>query len=133
MAVEKANAIAKIEADITTQLARDEEERTKREQQDPLVKLKQQEIDLRAAEVMSRQQDMQTKTVMDAARLDMDRDKIEADTTIKLMETANRIEDSAAKDALGNLKENISLTKEAMKNETTARANGRRNNESEEN
>ena len=133
MAVEKANAIAKIEADITTQLARDEEERTKREQQDPLVKLKQQEIDLRAAEVMSRQQDMQTKTVMDAARLDMDRDKIEADTTIKLMETANRIEDSAAKDALGNLKENISLTKEAMKNETTARVNGRRNNESEEN
>jgi len=133
MAVEKANAIAKIEADITTQLARDEEERTKREQQDPLVKLKQQEIDLRAAEVMSRQQDLQTKTVMDAARLDMDRDKIEADTTIKLMETANRIEDSAAKDALGNLKENISLTKEAMKNETTARVNGRRNNESEEN
>ena len=133
MAVEKANAIAKIEADITTQLARDEEERTKREQQDPLVKLKQQEIDLRAAEVMSRQQDMQTKTVMNAARLDMDRDKIEADTTIKLMETANRIEDSAAKDALGNLKENISLTKEAMKNETTARVNGRRNNESEEN
>ena len=133
MAVEKANAIAKIEADITTQLARDEEERTKREQQDPLVKLKQQEIDLRAAEVMSRQQDMQTKTVMDAARLDMDRDKIEADTTIKLMETADRIDDRAAKNALSNLKENVSLTKEAMKNETTARVNGRRNNKSEEN
>ena len=44
MANEKANAIAKIEAEITTQLAQDEEARTKREQQDPLVKLKQQEI-----------------------------------------------------------------------------------------
>ena len=130
--VEKANAIAKIEADITTQLARDEEERTKREQQDPLVKLKQQEIDLRAAEVMSRQQDMQTKTVMNAARLDMDRDKIEADTTIKLMETADRIDDRAAKNALSNLKENVSLTKEAMKNETTARTNDRRNKQSQE-
>ncbi len=135
MAVEKANAIAKIEADITTQLARDEEERTKREQQDPLVKLKQQEIDLRAAEAMARQQDMQTKTTMDAARLDMDRDKIEADTTIKLMETADRIDQSAAKNALGELKENVSLTKEALKNEkdvTTARINGGRNNESQE-
>jgi hypothetical protein len=135
MAVEKANAIAKIEADITTQLARDEEERTKREQQDPLVKLKQQEIDLRAAEAMARQQDMQTKTTMDAARLDMDRDKIEADTTIKLMETADRIDQSAAKNALGELKENVSLTKEALKNEkdvTTARINGGRNNKSQE-
>ncbi len=132
MAVEKANAIAKIEADVTTQLARDEEERTKREQQDPLVKLKQQEIDLRAAEAMMRQQDAQTKTTMDAAKLDMDRDKIEADTTIKLMETANRIEDSAAKDALGNLKENIALTKEAMKNETTVEANGRRGKQSQD-
>jgi hypothetical protein len=132
MANEKANAIAKIEAEITTQLAQDEEARTKREQQDPLVKLKQQEIDLRAAEVMSRQQDMQTKTVMDAARLDMDRDKIEADTTIKLMETADRIDDRAAKNALSNLKENVSLTKEAMKNETTVRANGRRSKQSEE-
>tara|TARA_R100000654_G_scaffold17090_4_gene35858 strand:+ start:4858 stop:7371 length:2514 start_codon:yes stop_codon:yes gene_type:complete len=132
MAVEKANAIAKIEADITTQLARDEEERTKREQQDPLVKLKQQEIDLRAAEVMSRQQDMQTKTVMNAARLDMDRDKIEADTTIKLMETADRIDDRAAKNALSNLKENVSLTKEAMKNETTVRTNDRRSKQGQE-
>jgi hypothetical protein len=135
MAVEKANAIAKIEADITTQLARDEEERTKREQQDPLVKLKQQEIDLRAAEAMARQQDMQTKTTMDAARLDMDRDKIEADTTIKLMQTADNIDQSAAKNALGELKENVSLTKEALKNEkdvTTARINGGRNNESQE-
>ena len=136
MAVEKANAIARIEADVTTQLARDEEERTKREQQDPLVKLKQQEIDLRAAEAMARQQDMQTKTTMNAARLDMDRDKIEADTTIKLMETADRIDQSAAKNALGELKENVSLTKEALKNEkdvTTARINGGRNNESQEN
>ena len=88
---QQASEQAKIEAEMTKQLASDEEARISREAQDPLVKLKQQEIDLRAAEAMSRQQDMQTKTTMDAARLDMDRDKIEADTTIKLMESADRI------------------------------------------
>ena len=52
------------------------------------------------------------------------------------METADRIDQSAAKNALGEIKENVSLTKEALKNEkdvTTARINGGRNNESQEN
>ena len=56
----------------------------------------------------------------------MERDKIEADTTIKLMDTAGKIDQEAAKDALGQLKENMAITKEAMKNEkdiTTARIN----------
>ncbi len=125
---EKTNAIAKLEAEMTTQLAQDEEARTKREAQDPLVKLKQQEIDLRAAEAMMRQQEMQTKGTMEASKLDMERAKIEADTTIKLMEVASTIDQDAAKDALGELKENVSLTKEAMKNEkdiTTAGINAR--------
>ena len=128
MQVEKTNAIAQLEAEMTTQLAQDEEARTKREAQDPLVKLKQQEIDLRAAEAMMRQQEMQTKGTMEASKLDMDRDKIEADTTIKLMQVAGSIDQDAAKDALGELKENVSLTKEAMKNEkdvTTASINAR--------
>ena len=128
LAEEKTNTIAKLEAEMTTQLAQDEEARTKREAQDPLVKLKQQEIDLRAAEAMMRQQEMQTKGTMEASKLDMDRDKIEADTTIKLMQVAGSIDQDAARDALGELKENVSLTKEAMKNEkdiTTAGINAR--------
>ena len=124
--VEKTNAIAQAEAEMTTQLAQDEEKRTAAEQADPLVKLKQREIDLRAAEAMMKQQDMQTKGTMEAEKLDMERDKIEADTTIKLMDTAGKIDQEAAKDALGQLKENMAITKEAMKNEkdiTTARIN----------
>jgi len=120
---------------MTTQLAQDEEARTKREAEDPLVKLKQQEIDLRAAEAMMRQQEMQTKGTLEASKLDMDRDKIEADTTIKLMEVSSKIDQDAAKDALGELKENVALTKEAMKNEkdiTTANINAR-NQKSEKN
>jgi len=80
---------------------------------------------------------MQTKGTHEAEKLDMERDKIEADTTIKLMETASRIDQEAAKDALGELKENVALTKEAMKNEkdiTTARINaGSRDKKSKDN
>ena len=125
---DKTNAIANLEAQMTAQLAQDEEKRTAAEQADPLVKLKQREIDLRAAEAMMRQQEMQTKGTMEAEKLDMERDKIEADTTIKLMDVAGKIDQEAAKDALGQLKENVAITKEAMKNEkdvTTARINAK--------
>jgi len=126
--MDKTNAIANLEAQMTAQLAQDEEKRTAAEQADPLVKLKQREIDLRAAEAMMRQQEMQTKGTMEAEKLDMERDKIEADTTIKLMDVAGKIDQEAAKDALGQLKENVAITKEAMKNEkdvTTARINAK--------
>ena len=53
------------------------------------------------------------------------------------MEVASTIDQDAAKDALGELKENVSLTKEAMKNEkdiTTARINaGNRDKKSKDN
>jgi hypothetical protein len=50
---------AKVEAQMTKQLAQDEEARISREQQDPLVKLKQQEIDLKAMQTqMQMQKDM---------------------------------------------------------------------------
>ena len=135
--MDKTNAIANLEAQMTAQLAQDEEKRTAAEQADPLVKLKQREIDLRAAEAMMRQQEMQTKGTMEAEKLDMERDKIEADTTIKLMDVAGKIDQEAAKEALGELKENVALTKEAMKNEkdiTTARINaGNRDKKSKDN
>ncbi len=137
MMMDKTNAIANLEAQMTAQLAQDEEKRTAAEQADPLVKLKQREIDLRAAEAMMRQQEMQTKGTLDAEKLDMERDKIEADTTIKLMDVAGKIDQEASKEALGELKENVALTKEAMKNEkdiTTARINaGNRDKKSKDN
>jgi hypothetical protein len=137
MMMDKTNAIANLEAQMTAQLAQDEEKRTAAEQADPLVKLKQREIDLRAAEAMMRQQEMQTKGTFEAEKLDMERDKIEADTTIKLMDVAGKVDQEAAKEALGQLKENVALTKEAMKNEkdiTTARINaGNRDKKSKDN
>ena len=97
MMIDNIIAIANLEAQLTSLLAQDEEKRTAAEQADPLVKLKQREIDLRAAEAMMRQQEMQTKGTFEAEKLDMERDKIEADTTIKLMDVAGKIDQEAAK------------------------------------
>ena len=122
----KAAEQAKIEAQMTQQLAQDEEARISREAQDPLVKLKQQEIDLKA---MQTQMEMQKDMVMDSAKLDLERDKLEADTSIDLMKVAKRDtnkEDSA--EAMAILKENMAATREAMKNQTTERVAKSRNN-----
>ena len=68
--------------------------------------------------------------VMDSAKLDLERDKLEADTSIDLMKVAadaNRDtskEDSA--EAMAILKENMASTREAMKNQAAekVRSNG---------
>jgi hypothetical protein len=119
---QQASEQAKIEAQMTKQLAQDEEARISREQQDPLVKLKQQEIDLKA---MQTQMEMQKDMMVDSAKMDLERDKLEADTSIDLMKVAadaNRDtnkEDSA--EAMAILKENMAATREAMKNQTSER------------
>jgi hypothetical protein len=117
---QQASEQAKIEAQMTKQLAQDEEARISREQQDPLVKLKQQEIDLKA---MQTQMQMQKDMAVDAEKMDLERDKLEAQTSIDLMKVsadANK-EDSA--EAMAVLKENMAATREAMKNEMAERKN----------
>jgi len=119
---QQASEQAQVEAQMTKQLAQDEEARISREQQDPLVKLKQQEIDLKA---MQTQMEMQKDMMVDSAKMDLERDKLEADTSIDLMKVAadaNRDtnkEDSA--EAMAILKENMAATREAMKNQTAER------------
>ena len=121
---QQASEQAKVEAQMTKQLAQDEEARISREQQDPLVKLKQQEIDLKA---MQTQMQMQKDMMVDSAKMDLERDKLEADTSIDLMKVATDAkrdtnkEDSA--EAMSILKENMAATREAMKNEVAERKN----------
>ena len=105
---------AELEAEMTAQLAQEEEARTKAEQQDPLVRLKQQEIDLRAAEIMSRKQDSQIKTMMDLQRLDLDRDRAEADVTLGVLRESENIDKRKSNEALTEFKEQVNLTKEAL-------------------
>ena len=87
---------------MTKQLASDEEARISREAQDPLVKLKQQEIDLKAMET---QMKMQKDMVFDAEKIDIERDKLEADTTINLMKVAADVNKEDSTEAMALLKE----------------------------
>ena len=109
---QQASDQAKIEAEMTKQLASDEESRISREAQDPLVKLKQQEIDLKAMET---QMQMQKDMVFDAEKIDIERDKLEADTTINLMKVAADVNKEDSTEAMALLKENMANTREAMK------------------
>jgi hypothetical protein len=111
---------AKIEAQMTKQLAQDEEARISREQQDPLVKLKQQEIDLKAMET---QMNLQKDIAVDSAKLDLERDKLEAETSIDLMKASADVNKEDSAEAMALLKENMAATREAMKNEVAERKN----------
>ncbi len=108
---------AELEAEATANLAKEEEARTKAEQQDPLIRLKQQEIDLRAAEIMSRKEDNQVKTVMDLQRLDLERDKAEADVTLNVLRESENVDKRKSNEALTEFKEQVNLTKEALQND----------------
>ena len=111
---------AQIEAQMTQQLAQDEEARMKREAQDPLIKLKQQEIDLKAMET---QMKLQKDMMVDAEKLDLERDKLEAETSIDLMKASTDVNKEDSAEAMALLKENMAATREAMKNEVAERKN----------
>ena len=109
---------AQMEAQLTQQLAQDEEARMKREAQDPLVRLKQQEIDLKAAEL---QANLQKDMLTDAEKMDLERDKLEAQTSIDLMKVSADADKQQNADAMSMLKENIVSSREAMKQQSTER------------
>jgi len=109
---------AQIEAQLTGQLAKDEEARMSQEPKDPLVKLKQQEIDLKAMETQAR---LAKDIAMDSEKMDLDRDKLEADTSIELMKVAADADKQSNADATAILKENMISAREAMKDQTAER------------
>jgi hypothetical protein len=109
---------AKIEAQLTGQLAKDEEARMSKEPQDPLVKLKQQEIDLKAMETQAR---LAKDIAMDSEKMDLERDKLEADTSLELMKVSADTNKQDNADAMAILKENMISAREAMKDQTSER------------
>jgi hypothetical protein len=116
---------AQIEAEMTMKLAQDEEARISKEAQDPLVKLKQQELDLKAMET---QMKVQKDVMVEGEKLDIERDKLEADTTLGIMKMAADVNKEDSEEAMVMFKENMINSRESMKseaNEKIARTNGR--------
>jgi len=109
---------AQLEAKLTAQLSQDEEARMSKEPKDPLVKLKQQEIDLRAAEV---QANLQKDMIMDSEKMDLERDKLETQTSIDIMKMATETDKQQNAEAMAMMKENIITAREAMKDQSNER------------
>jgi len=109
---------AQLEAKLTAQLSQDEEARMSKEPKDPLVKLKQQEIDLRAAEVQAK---MQKDMIMDSEKMDLERDKLETQTSIDIMKMATETDKQQNAEAMAMMKENIITSREAMKEQSNER------------
>ena len=97
---------------MTAQLAQDEEARMKREAEDPLIKLKQQEIDLKAMETQAK---LQKDMVVEGEKLDIERDRLEADTSINLMKAAADVSKEDSTEAMTVFKENMINSRDAMK------------------
>ena len=92
---------------------------------DPLVKLKQQEIDLRAMETMLKTKEEKARLekdwTIDSERIDLDRDKLESQVGIDLLKTKTAEADLKSKEKLAALKENMAVVREEMK----GRSNGK--------
>ena len=109
---------AQLEAKLTAQLSQDEEARMSKEPKDPLIKLKQQEIDLRAAEV---QANLQKDMIMDSEKMDLERDKLETQTSIDIMKLGTEADKQQNAEAMTMMKENIITAREAMKDQSNER------------
>jgi hypothetical protein len=118
---------AQVEAKLTAELSAAEEARMSKEPKDPLVKLKQQEIDLKAMETQAR---LAKEIAMDQEKLDLERDKLETDTGLEIMKMEAAADSQSNTEAMTVLRENIVSAREAMKEQSSekiARQNARQN------
>ena len=95
--------IAELEATMIAQMAKEEQEKAGNMEQDPLVRLKQQEIDLKAAELSMKGEVEDNKLMADigieAEKMDLERDKIKSKT-----------EETLVKESFGAIKEDTKQT-----------------------
>jgi hypothetical protein len=95
--------VAELEAVMIAEMARQEQEKAGNMAQDPLVRLKQQEIDLKAAEVAMKGEVEDNKLMADigieAEKMDLERDKMKGS-----------MEETLAKESFGAIKEDTKQT-----------------------
>ena len=100
---EKESKIAELEATMVAEMAKQEQEKAGNMAQDPLVRLKQQEIDLKAAEVAMKGEVEDNKLMADigieAEKMDLERDKMKG-----------KMEETLVKESFGAIKEDTKQT-----------------------
>jgi hypothetical protein len=67
---------------------------------------------------MEAQMNLKKDMAVESAKLDLDRDKLEAETSIDLMKVSSDVNKEDSVEAIAMLKENMAASREAMKAET---------------
>jgi len=122
---QKEAAISALEAELIKNMASEEQQRSGLEDKDPLVKLKQQEIDLKAAELMQKSQhdetEMLMKTAVDAEKLDLEREKMQSTNDLGMVKESFGLMKEGQKDATTEIKEDVASLRDAAKNRSNER------------
>ena len=127
---QKEAAISALEAQLIKNMAAEEQKRSGLEDKDPLVKLKQQEIDLKAAELMQKSEHDQTKmlmeTAVDAEKLDLEREKMQSTNELGMVKESFGLLKEGQKDATAEIKENVAALRDKEKNRSNEKIAGMR-------
>ena len=126
----KEAAISALEAKLIKNMAAEEQQRSGLEEKDPLVKLKQQEIDLKAAELMQKtkqdETEMLMKTAVDAEKLDIEREKVSSNSELGMVKESFGLLKEGQKDSAAEIKENVAALRDKEKNRSNERIAGMR-------
>jgi len=118
--IQKEAQIAVVEAQLIKEMAQEETQRSGMEDQDPLVKLKQQEIDIKAAELQQKGQHDETKmlmeTAVDAEKLDLEREKMSSNNELGMVKESFGLMKEGQKDATAEIKEDVASLRDTAKN-----------------
>ena len=121
--IQKESQIAVVEAQLIKEMAQEETQRSGLEEQDPLVRLKQQEIDIKAAELQQKGEHDQTKmlmeTAVDAEKLDLEREKMSSNSQLGMVKESFGLMKEGQKDATAEIKEDVASLREAAKNRSS--------------
>jgi len=133
--IQKESQIAVVEAQLIKEMAQEETQRSGMEDQDPLVKLKQQEIDLKAADLQQKGQHDETKmlmeTAVDAEKLDLEREKMSSNNELGMVKESFGLMKEGQKDATAEIKEDVASLRESAKERSTSMREAAKNRSNE--
>jgi len=112
----KESRISELEAEMIKEMAKQEQEKAGNMTQDPLVRLKQQEIDLRAVELAAKQEQEDNKIManigIEAEKLDLARDQMKAKGEEVVFKEGLKAVAESDKQTIEDIKENMETLRE---------------------
>ncbi len=115
----KESRIAELEASMVKEMAEQEQIKAGNMAQDPLVRLKQQEIDLRAAEVAAKAETEDNKILADigieAEKLDLARDQMKAKAEETVFKEGLKAVEDSGKETIEDIRQNMETLREDRK------------------